>query len=79
MKDFTNRTRFDDARLKKEIEIWLKNGARGCPFTMPCRIHAKHLCYQVFPGLENVDCPCNVYTLKYVIRIAKQAIKELGG
>ena len=78
MKDFRNRTGFSDEMVRAAIEAWLETGSL-CPFAMYDN-NCENFCYQVFPSIIEKDlCPCTHYTLKYVIRIAKQAIKKLGG
>lgn len=94
MKDFTNRTGYSDKEVRKAITYWLKNSQPDfCPFVdydnsmRKTNADCKKLCHQVFPrhGKDSGPewfkhyCPCQEYSLKYVIRIAKQAIRELGG
>ena len=79
MKDFTNRTYQSNRKIIEKIELWLKSpDTYICPFYGQQRCN--YYCGQVFPCVNNdPGCPCDHYTLKYIIRIAKQAVRELGG
>ena len=83
MKDFTNRTKvFSDKQIVERIEKWLqnKNPTAVCPFNY-LFIGCDEVCHQVFPKQDGGDfgavCPCDNYSLPYVIRIARQAVKAL--
>lgn len=79
-KDFTNRTGFSNKQIREAIENWLEDG--GCPFgdLIACDDeNYKTVCKQVFPKLSRNECPCNIYSENHIIRIARQAVRELGG
>lgn len=63
---------------KELIRKWLtlhdidKKG--NCPLlTTYCEI-----CYSWFPRATSCNCPCFVYSLRYVVKVARKMIKEEG-
>jgi len=73
------------------IQIWLKRlnkyKLRYCPFLVG---RSCDLCKEIFPNLEeryskikltnrkyDYDCPCGVYSLKYIIKKSRKIIKEI--
>jgi len=78
-KDFTNRTRASNKRIIEDIENWLEH-KQGCPFgCFTCSSLNSSPCSQVFLKLaKRADCPCHEYSLSHIVRVAKQAIKELS-
>ena len=72
----------------KYIEAWLKNPDKsGCPFqTLILQIMVGErwceICFGYFPALRERAydvicwCPCSVYGIRYVTKVAKQLVKE---
>ena len=70
---------------KAAIRDWLKNydGRHICPFESPKfddDLPCDYLCPTMFPmldrrrGMGDLRCPCDVYPLAYVRRVARRAI-----
>ena len=72
-----------------KIKVWLESDTPelNCPFVAMKR--RQQVCHGIFPklGYRHVSttldicplaCPCRVYGLKYVRRIARQVIKEVN-
>jgi len=62
------------------IQLWLENAnkRRVCPFKIPARINDCDRCHEIFPSNPRVKylCPCQLFSLSYVKRVARQVIKQ---
>lgn len=77
-RDLSNVTEDHVWSLKKWVESEDKD---YCPFLGNGLICWDDICYQVFPKLIKIKmgaCPCTKSGVKYVVKVARQIIKELS-